>query len=196
MAEPVDCCAYTEPFMETSEIILCVFMAAFTLTAAVIDVRSKRLPNWLTVSAGVMALIFHTVTGGLSGLGGSLLGFAVGFSILFVLWLIGGGGGGDVKLMGAVGAWLGWRMTLAVFLISTIFAVLGSVLVMAGSAMTYGVEGTRRKFWMRGAKPKNRELTDEERMERLKKRRLMPYALPVALSVWLTLAYQFILKPQ
>jgi len=174
-------------------LIACVVV--FTLTAAVIDVRTRRLPNWLTVSAFVAALVFHTVTGGLVGLGGSLAGFAVGFSILLVLWLIGGGGGGDVKLMGAVGAWMGWRMTFAVFLLSTCFAVLGSILMMTVLAAKHGVKHVKRRHGLQGRDMKTTgKQSEEARLHQKQKRRLLPYALPVALSVWLVLAYQVIAK--
>ena len=71
----------------------------------------------------VLALVFHVTTGGWDGFLHALGGFAVGFGVLLVLWLIGGGGGGDVKLMGALGAWLGPLSTLFVFLLSTFMAV-------------------------------------------------------------------------
>ena len=175
--------------MPLPQILLVGFLVAFTLTAAVIDVRTRRLPNWLTVPAFAAALLFHLVTGGVPGLLGSLAGFAVGFSILFVLWLVGGGGGGDVKLMGAVGAWLGWKTTLAVFVLSTLFAVFGSILLLSIAAIQLGFSRARRRY----GRPV-KELDEAAREEQRRKRRLMPYALPVACSVWLVLAYQIIVK--
>jgi len=85
-------------------LVFVLVVGAFTAVAAVSDLRTRRLPNWLTVPAFAAGLLAHTVVNGFAGLGFALLGFATGFGLLLVLWLIGGGGGGDVKLMGALGA--------------------------------------------------------------------------------------------
>lgn len=87
-------------------------------TAAFWDFRQHRIPNWLTLSAIPAGIVCNTVMGGLAGLQMSLAGFAVGFGILLILFVTGGGGGGDVKLMGALGAWLGVSTTLTVFFIA------------------------------------------------------------------------------
>jgi len=101
-----------------------VIVATFVLVAAISDYRTRRLPNWLTVPACGAAIVLHTAVNGLTGLTFAMLGFATGFSILLVLWLIGGGGGGDVKLMGALGAWLGASLTVHVFLFTAALAAL------------------------------------------------------------------------
>src|SRR5262245_16733167 len=107
-------------------------LALFSVAAAVSDFRFRRIPNWLTVPMFVLGLVFHAVVGGWagsgtglidSGLKSSLLGFFVGFGTLFALWLIGGGGGGDVKLMGALAVWLGYPLVLLVLICSTAFVL-------------------------------------------------------------------------
>ena len=125
--------------MSTFEFISTVLVAAFTATAAVIDSRTRRLPNWLTAPAVLLGLVFHTATGGLSGLGFSLAGLATGFGILFVLWLIGGSGGGDVKLIAAVGAWVGFTPILIVFFLSALVAVFGGTFVSGIRPMQRGL---------------------------------------------------------
>jgi prepilin peptidase CpaA len=54
----------------------------------------------------------------LNGLWTALIGFAAGFGILFILWMVGTAGGGDVKLMGALGPWMGGMLTLKVLFCS------------------------------------------------------------------------------
>ena len=95
--------------------------------AAVWDFRQHRIPNWLTLSAIPLGIVWHTATNGLAGLQFSLIGFAVGFCLLLVLFATGGGGGGDVKLMGAIGAWLGMQTTITVFILSA--AIIAIMLV-------------------------------------------------------------------
>ncbi len=161
---------------------------AFTLVAAVTDLRTRRLPNWLTIPALAAALVFHGVTSGLAGLGTALAGFALGFGVLFVLWLIGGGGGGDVKLMGALGAWLGPTSTLLVFFASTLFALIGTVVLATLDLLKHGFGPTRAKYVATGAgKAQRGEAPTSEARAR---RRVMPYAAPVALATWLLLVWR------
>ena len=72
--------------------------------------RSRtRIPNWLTYSGLIAALLVRTVLGGWANSWGGLAGMLLAGGIFFLLFLLGGMGGGDVKLMAAVGAWVGWR---------------------------------------------------------------------------------------
>jgi len=76
-------------------------------TAAVIDFRTRRIPNWLTLSAVLLGLALQVVFHGLPGLLRGFLGLLVGAGLFFVPFALGGMGPGDVKLMAAVGAFLG-----------------------------------------------------------------------------------------
>jgi prepilin peptidase CpaA len=80
---------------------------AVVLVAAVIDVRTHRIPNLLTFGSAAAALPYHAWMGGLAGLGASAGGWMIGVGLFLPLFLLRGMGGGDVKLLGAVGAWLG-----------------------------------------------------------------------------------------
>jgi prepilin peptidase CpaA len=84
--------------------------------AAYIDWKDHRVPNWLTLSAWVFGVLFHTLLNGWSGLGASLLGTVVGFSTLIIPYALKGMGAGDVKLMASVGAWVGAAVTWQAFL--------------------------------------------------------------------------------
>ena len=172
--------------MSPTQAIFLTAVGSFTLAAALSDLKWRRLPNWLNVAALVAALVAHTVFGGLSGLGFALLGFATGFGILFVLWLIGGGGGGDVKLMGALGAWLGAGLTLKVFLISAVLIAVMAVGIMALAFFANGF-GYVKKRYMAVGKTKQ-QVPSSRNAPRKKPYRILPYAVPVALGTWLVLA--------
>lgn len=79
------------------------------LAASVIyhDVRFRRIPNMLVLTALIAGLAINTVFGGFRGLGDSVLGFGVAFFAMLLLHIFGAMGAGDVKLMGAVGSILG-----------------------------------------------------------------------------------------
>jgi prepilin peptidase CpaA len=93
---------------------------AMTLTGALLDWRSRRLPNWLTVSGLVLGIAVHTALSGWHGALFAIEGAGVAMLLLLTPVLIRVLGAGDWKLLGAVGAFLGPLLVL--------FVLLGSVL--------------------------------------------------------------------
>jgi prepilin peptidase CpaA len=83
---------------------LAVFVA---LWAGVLDGRFRRIPNWLTVSGLVAGIAVNAWLGGWTGVRSSLLGAALGLGVLLPFVLLRALGGGDWKLVGALGAILG-----------------------------------------------------------------------------------------
>jgi prepilin peptidase CpaA len=77
------------------------------IIACVTDVRTRRIPNLLTFGAAALGLVFHGVTGGLQGLQTAVFGWLVGTAMFLPFFLLGGMGGGDVKLLAALGVWMG-----------------------------------------------------------------------------------------
>ncbi len=96
-------------------------LTALLAVAALWDWQTKRIPNGLVAVGLIVGLVAATYAAGLLGLGHALLGAAVGLGALFVPWTQGWVGGGDVKLLAACGAFLGWKGLL--------------VLLLAGSAL-------------------------------------------------------------
>jgi prepilin peptidase CpaA len=80
---------------------------ALAATAGIWDLKTRRIPNLLTFGAAGAALIFHGISGGVSALGYAALGWLVGALVFIVPFALRGLGGGDVKLLAALGAWLG-----------------------------------------------------------------------------------------
>ena len=104
-----------------------------SLVAAIWDLRTRRIPNLLTVPVLAAGLVWAGFTGGLSGLAESVaacLLLALPFVLLF---LFVGGGAGDAKLMGAIGVWLGLSQGVtALFCV----AAAGIILAVSKAIMT------------------------------------------------------------
>lgn len=113
--------------MTLSKLIPLLPMFTLLFWAAVEDWRSRKIRNWLTLSlaaGGIVTSFVHgaTVTPPEAG-----LGLLIGFSIPFVLFILGAIGGGDVKLLAGIGAWLG---AAAIFKIFVVEAIVGLFIVL------------------------------------------------------------------
>ncbi|SOZ37192.1 A24 family peptidase [Cupriavidus neocaledonicus] len=87
------------------------------LTAAAIDLQRRRIPNWLTFGAWMLALPVQIAIHGIGhGLLTWSLGWLTGLAIFLPLYWLRGMAAGDVKLMAAVGAWLGAAMAFEIAL--------------------------------------------------------------------------------
>jgi len=182
------------PDVSPDSILLVLVVAAFTAAAAVWDMRHRRIPNALTLPVFGLGLVYQAFHGW-SSLADAGLGFLLGFGTLFVLWMIGGGGGGDVKLMGALSVWLGFRMTLLVLIVSTVIVVMVTGAGMIWSVFTGNFRKTARKHLATGKeKPTKRQRKKAEKegetVEEKLERRVMAYAVPVAIATWMVLLWK------
>ena len=113
---------------EVVPVVVAVLAASYAL---VTDVRSRRVPNWLTAGsfvAGVaLNLLVYGPQGALSALGGGALGFA----LLIPFYLMGVMGAGDVKLLAACGALLGPQSLLSVATAGALVGGLMSLMILA-----------------------------------------------------------------
>ena len=162
-------------------IIFVLAVAGYTSVAAALDLRMHRIPNYVTVPAAVLGLAYHCVAP--TGMGPlvSLAGFALGFVLLLLPALFGGGGMGDVKLLAALGAWLGPVLVLTAFAVSIGFAAMIALSIVALSVLDRGVTRTGRKY-----------LTSQRSADKSGKKkaaRVLPFAVPVALGTWVMLAW-------
>ncbi|MCG2771513.1 MAG: A24 family peptidase [Desulfobacterales bacterium] len=79
------------------------------------DLRTRRIPNYLTLGTAVAGLAYNFMSQGLPGLVSGILGMLLGFALLILPYLWGGMGAGDVKALAALGAWLGPKLTVFLF---------------------------------------------------------------------------------
>jgi prepilin peptidase CpaA len=146
--------------------IVSAALTALLAAAAWTDYRSRRIPNALTVTGLAVALLLRAVVGPgaiLDGLVGALLAFVLTLPLI----VLGVMGGGDAKLLMAIGAFMGPRHFLwAAVLIAVIGGmmavvdagrrgVLLPVLYNCGQIMkhwaTFGQRGANRSFASVGA---------------------------------------------
>jgi prepilin peptidase CpaA len=111
-----------------------IALASALLTAltvgAVSDLRTRRIPNIVAIGALLAALVLRTFLGGSALLGG-LAGAGVVLMLVLPLFALRGIGGGDAKLLIAVGAFTGTALLLPVLLAT---AVIGGLMSIAASA--------------------------------------------------------------
>jgi prepilin peptidase CpaA len=92
------------------------------IVAGVLDWRSRRIPNWLTVSGLAAGVVLNTALAGWAGTKTAALGALLGLALLLPLVLIRSLGAGDWKLTGALGASLGPRQLEAVLIATFLLA--------------------------------------------------------------------------
>lgn len=125
--------------------LLNIFVGTLLTLACISDLRTRRIPNVLTFSSAACALLFHLFTGGWPAAAWSLGGYLLGAALFFPMFALRGMGAGDVKLLAAVGAWLGPGQVALVALATSIAGgVLGLVV-----AIGYGYLRTAlSNLWM------------------------------------------------
>jgi len=153
--------------------------------ACATDLRSRRIPNWLTAGAMVAGVVFHLLSSGGAGLGVAGLGFIVGLLVFFPFFALGALGAGDVKLMAALGTWVG---AAAVINVALFGALAGGVLAVVVAAwhgyLRRAFRNLRTLFtywWLTGVKPLPELTLDAGQGLRL------PYALPIMAGLVVTL---------
>ncbi|HEY8037132.1 MAG TPA: A24 family peptidase [Methylobacter sp.] len=157
------------------------------IAAAVIDMKRHRLPNTLTVTAAVLGIIFQYWLHGLSGFLNGLAGLCTGLFLLLPFYAMHWMGAGDVKLMAAVGAFLGWPDSLLAVALTT---GTGSIAALALLAAQGGLTDYARRYGLMATclfttgrvayvPPKQGESSTL----------LFPYALAIALGTLAALAW-------
>lgn len=84
-----------------------LLLAAILVTASLIDLRTQRIPNALSLGGAGLGVALGFLIGGMPGVFAALGGLAVGFAAFLPVYALGGLGAGDVKLMAAAGSLLG-----------------------------------------------------------------------------------------
>ncbi len=133
--------------------------------AALEDLARRTVSNWTSVAALAAGLICQTMAGGWKGLGLAVLGAAAGFAVFLVFYILGGMGGGDVKLMAGFGAVIGVSRVLEAAFWT---ALAGGIIALA----VLGAAAIRSKIQARDGKAPGPVA--------------IPYAPAIVVGVWLT----------
>jgi prepilin peptidase CpaA len=137
------------------------------LAAMIDDLARRQIANWIPLAALSAGFGWQIGQSGMSGLLYAAIGTAAGFAVFLIFYLLGGMGGGDIKLMAGFGALLGFHQLIA--------AALWTAGV--GGVIALGVLSVRALKSALGGTTKQGEGQDS-----------IPYAPAIALGVWLSLA--------
>ena len=165
------------------------FVTVVLIVAAVIDGAILKVPNWLTFPFIACGWLHCTIQGGATGFAFSLLGTFVGMMLLLVLRNVGGMGGGDVKLLAGVGAWLGTVVTLYAFAATAIVGGIMAVIMIwrSGNWMKhYAMARQILEEWKTVRKPSELSKIARERKPTMY---LLPYGIPMAIGSVAYFAY-------
>jgi len=161
------------------------FAVATACIACAYDVSSSRIPNPLTFAAASLAIVFHVFAPSGEGLSHAFLGLVVGLLVFFPLFALGAMGAGDVKLMAAVGAWIGVSSIIYVGLYGS---VAGGILALVVAirrrylgTLLSNLKALGMYWWIEGVKPFPALTLESTKSLRL------PYALAIAAGLAVTL---------
>lgn len=115
-----------------------VLLAPLAIFVIYYDVRYRRIPNVLVLSALLAGVSINTAFGGWQGMLSSLEGFGLAFFPMLLMHIFGAMGAGDCKLFGAVGAVLGVGLVPLAFVLVVMLGALLAVYTMlrAGTVFT------------------------------------------------------------
>jgi prepilin peptidase CpaA len=145
--------------------------AALASLAAVIDVRSRRIPNWLTLVALVSGVVVHVLRMGIAGVPVALAGAALGLCVLLPFYVIHAIGAGDVKLLAGLGALVGPQALVSVVIYA---ALVGGAISFVLLARRGRLQASRAEIMTRPTKLTRSGAT-------------APYGVAIASGVYLSL---------
>ena len=155
------------------------------LLACLYDVSTSRIPNKLTFTTAALAILFHLFAPAGGGWSHAVLGLVVGLLVFFPMFALGAMGAGDVKLMAAVGAWIGAIPILKVALYGSLAGgVLAVAIALRSGYLKKAFTNVKMLlmfWWVEGIKPFPALTLESTESLRL------PYAVAIAAGLVVTL---------
>ena len=150
------------------------------VTATVIDIWRRRIPNWLVLPFLAAGVTVTTVSQGVKGLGQSMGGIALAVAVAGILCWLRGMGMGDLKLCAAVGGWIGpAQMSIALVVTGIVGGVLALIWAVCHGSLSASLDGSSdllAGFWTKGIRPHPSLVLDNPSA------RSMPYAPAIAIG--------------
>lgn len=166
------------------------FVSFVLIVAAVIDGWALKVPNWITFPMIATGWIYSYVAGGASGLGWSVLGSFFGLALLYGIYMVGGMGAGDVKLLAGIGAWVHCEHTWNIFATT---AIVGGVMAVIMVAYSGRWKKHFQQFNMligEFVEVRDPEALFQRAAERKPKMYLLPYGIPMTIAALGYFAFQ------
>ncbi len=169
--------------VETLRIVQFAVFFIVLSVASWTDIRRGKIYDWLTLPAIFLGLAIHFIAGGIGEpLLYSLIGAVVGGGVFWVFYLFNAVGGGDVKLMAAIGALMGFRFTVsALVVISIVGAFMALLVLVFRRRLLQGLkESARTMFFIR-----KRRVEESARIT-------IPYGVAIAAGSFVTWVLMFL----
>ena len=171
------------------------FVSLFCVVAAYIDGTQLKVPNAITFPMIIAGWLYSAFAYGMAGDGWymgllwSIAGTAVGLACLCPFYAIGGMGGGDVKMLAAVGAWVHSSITISAFFLSAFIGGLMAVLM-----IVFSKSATKHYYQFFGILNEIVAVKDPDKLSeiaaaRKHTMRLLPYGIPIAIGTILHFAW-------
>ncbi|MHC4695524.1 MAG: A24 family peptidase [Planctomycetota bacterium] len=173
---------------ETFWYATCAILIPGIIVASWIDYSQKRVPNWLNLCLIVVGFVVQGICFGAQGLATGGWGMLVGFGVLIVPWLMHGMGAGDVKLMAAIGVWLGPALTAYAFVLGVgIGALIAMVMILSTGRLRMAC-ANMGMIWAKCTNPQTlfSEFGSAKSFGRTSQ--LLPYGVPLTAGTLLILA--------
>jgi prepilin peptidase CpaA len=126
-----------------TESMIGALLGVVLFLAVYLDIRTSRIPNWLTFTAMGSGLLVHTLLEGAQGAIFSLSGLGTGLILFLAFYFLGDMGAGDVKLMGAVGSMMG---PYGAFVTGILAVIAGGIYALTAMFCQWGVWVTAHKL--------------------------------------------------
>ena len=152
------------------------------VVAAVIDGWKLKVPNWITFPMILTGWVYSFASGGWTGLGWSLLATFFGLALLYGIYMVGGMGAGDVKLLAGIGAWVHAEHTWNIFAAT---AIVGGIMALCMVAYTGAWRKHYAQFRMlisEFVEVRDPEALFQRAAERKPRMFLLPYGIPMTVA--------------
>ena len=162
-----------------------LFVALTAVAGCLHDLWNRRIPNYLTFGSAVLAVVYAGLTSGWPGVGAGVAGWILGVALFLPFFALRGMGAGDVKLLAALGAWVGPVELLTLTFYTAIVGGVMALIVVIWKrrlAETFGNVGLLLCTWrVGGVKPVTELSLDNKNSARL------AYGVPIAIGALLTI---------